>query len=69
MLSHLLCQNAQPDTRHVIDSKPRIFRIIKRKQPPAAPPNFIILEPLRDPLQAHALHHLSQHHLDEDTTT
>lgn len=69
MFSHFLRESTQPDTRHVIDRKPRILGVFQREHTRATPPNLRVLESLCDPLQAHTLRHLIQHDLDEDTTT
>ena len=69
MLTHILCQSTQSYTRQIVDGKPRVLRIVHWEHPRTTPLDFIILESLRNRLQAHTLGHLVQHDLDEDTAT
>lgn len=69
VLTHILGERAEPNASEIIDGEPRVLRDIHGEHPLAGDPDFRILEPLRQLLQPHALHHLVHHDLHEDTAT
>ena len=69
ILTHLLRNDTQANTREVVDREPRILRVIHRDHSFAELLYFRILKPLRDSLYTHRFDHLLEHDLDEDATT
>lgn len=55
MLSHVLCQHSQPNTRKVVDREPRVLRVVRREESLPALLQAGLLEPLCQRLQPQLL--------------
>lgn len=69
MFTHILSDGTQPDTGEIVDGESRVLWILHWEHPRATSLYLLILEPLRNALQTHTLHHLVQHDFDENTAT